>query len=186
MELFERIRLIAAQVAGSQKDLALGIGIPQNTFQGYLKLSRQDNLWPLLPLILGFLPQVSREWLYFEEGEMLLPEGHGPRGVAKPRRTVSRSPGRRNEESQRIRELEEMVRLQQELLEAKAPETLERRYAQAMDELNDLRTKVIDLQAELLSMHRERGRDGENDGVISTSVPGGNYVVPLLPRDNDK
>lgn len=63
---------MSSSVVGSQKRLAKLLNIPQNTFQGYLKIERQDNLWPLLPLILKVVPQVSREWLYFGEGDMLI------------------------------------------------------------------------------------------------------------------
>ena len=77
MELFERVRRISAEIAGSQKKLAELLGIAPNTFQGYLKSEREDNLWPVLPQILGLYPQVSREWLYFDEGEMY--GGGGPK-----------------------------------------------------------------------------------------------------------
>lgn len=69
MELFERIKQIAG-LAGSETKLASRLNLPQTTFNGYLKPSRQDNLWPLLPKILELFPQVNREWLYFGEGEM--------------------------------------------------------------------------------------------------------------------
>lgn len=71
MELFERVKQAATEEAGSNTKLAGMLGIPQPTFQGYLKESRQDNLWPLLPRIIEVLPKISREWLYFGEGEML-------------------------------------------------------------------------------------------------------------------
>ncbi len=69
MELFERVKQIAG-LAGSETKLAFRLNLPQTTFNGYLKPSRQDKLWPLLPKILELFPQVNREWLYFDEGEM--------------------------------------------------------------------------------------------------------------------
>lgn len=71
MELYERVRQISATVARSQSNLARGLELSQATFSGYLNEKRQDNLWPLLPKILELYPQVSRAWLYFDEGEML-------------------------------------------------------------------------------------------------------------------
>ena len=46
--------------------------MPQRTFQGYLNDKRQDNLWPILPKILELFPRISRQWLYFGEGPMLI------------------------------------------------------------------------------------------------------------------
>ncbi|WP_279086488.1 hypothetical protein, partial [Bilophila wadsworthia] len=45
------------------------------TFNGYLSEKRQDNLWPLLPKILVLYPELSRDWLYFGEGQMLKADG---------------------------------------------------------------------------------------------------------------
>jgi|GEM_PF-915757 len=74
MEMFERVRVVAERCAGSHSRLAERLQLPQRTFAGYLNLKRQSNLWPLLPKILEIFPTVSREWLYFGEGEMLVSE----------------------------------------------------------------------------------------------------------------
>lgn len=71
MQLFERVRLISAEVARSQSELAQRIGLTLSTFNGYLNEKRQDNLWPVLPKILENYPQINRMWLYFGEGEMV-------------------------------------------------------------------------------------------------------------------
>ena len=60
---------MARALAGSDKALAEMLEIKQNTFSGYLKPERQDNLWPLLPRM---LPRLSRNWLYFGEGPMTI------------------------------------------------------------------------------------------------------------------
>lgn len=70
MELYERVKTVAKHFSGSDKALAERLGVRQNTFSYYLTLKSQNNLWPLLPRILELFPDVSREWLYFGEGEM--------------------------------------------------------------------------------------------------------------------
>ena len=71
MELFERVRVICKEVAGSQTALATQLHLSQSRFQGYLSRKRQENLWVYLQDILQAYPQVSRDWLYFDEGPML-------------------------------------------------------------------------------------------------------------------
>lgn len=69
--LFLRVKKISQNFCGTPTVLAKQLGLQPPTFLGYLNEKRQDNLWPLLPKILELLPQVSRTWLYFGEGEML-------------------------------------------------------------------------------------------------------------------
>ena len=71
MQLFQRVKHIAKNKAGSAKSLGEALGLSQSRFNGYLNETRQNNLWPLLPQILELFPDVSRDWLYFGEGEML-------------------------------------------------------------------------------------------------------------------
>jgi Predicted kinase len=62
----------------SEAKLASRLGVHPRTFNGYFKFERQDNLWPLLPKILEVLTDISREWLYFGEGEMLRSQTAAP------------------------------------------------------------------------------------------------------------
>lgn len=71
MLLFERVRIVARQLAGSETKLAAQVGLPQRKLNGYFNETSQKNLWDLLPTILKKYPQVRRDWLYFGEGEML-------------------------------------------------------------------------------------------------------------------
>lgn len=71
MQLFQRVRILAKNKAGSVKALAEKLGKGQSRFNAYLNEQRQNNLWPLLPSILELYPDVSRDWLYFGEGEMI-------------------------------------------------------------------------------------------------------------------
>jgi hypothetical protein len=71
MRLFERIKRVATDLAGSETKLATLLELPQQKLNGYLNPKSQKNLWEYLPRILELYPQVSRDWLYFGEGEML-------------------------------------------------------------------------------------------------------------------
>lgn len=75
MELYQRIKKVAKSLTGSDAALATLLGLKQNTFSGYLNSDRQDHLWPLLPHILKEFPRLSRQWLYFGEGPMLIGQG---------------------------------------------------------------------------------------------------------------
>ena len=111
MQLFERIAKIAREIAGSQVRLAEKISVNPRTFQGYVQANRQDNLWPLLPDILREYPQLSREWLYFDEGEMT--NGAEGGGNVPPIPSLER-------ENAALRELlaskDEIIALQKQLL----------------------------------------------------------------------
>lgn len=82
MELFKRVKLVASDLAGSETKLATKIGVNQRTLNGYMRGRREDNLWALLPRILQEYPQISRDWLYFDEGEMF--GGGGPQKPPTP------------------------------------------------------------------------------------------------------
>ena len=69
MELHKRIDFIADKYAISRAKLAKFLGIQQRTMNGYFSLERQHNFYPLLPKILELYPEISRDWLYFGEGE---------------------------------------------------------------------------------------------------------------------
>ena len=71
MELFIRVKTIAKRYFRTDKALAEALGIPQSTFCAWLNPKRQDNLWPHLAAISMLCPEVSKPWLYYDEGEML-------------------------------------------------------------------------------------------------------------------
>ncbi len=87
MQLFQRVKLVAKELAGSETKLAAAIGLPQRTLNGYLNDKSQRNLWDYLPAILQLFPALRRDWLYFGEGEML--EETGSRAAVSPVAPVS-------------------------------------------------------------------------------------------------
>lgn len=73
-ELYQRIESLARFLYGGVPEFAKVLGINSRTFYGYLSKEREHKLWPLLPGILADYPRVSRMWLYFGIGPMLI--GH--------------------------------------------------------------------------------------------------------------
>lgn len=69
MELYERLNLLAGKT-GTKTKLASALGIPQQKMSLWGNKLSQRNFWEYLPNLLKAMPEVSREWLYFEEGEM--------------------------------------------------------------------------------------------------------------------
>lgn len=82
MQLFQRVKLAAKRLAGSETKLAAALGLPQRTLNGYLNEKSQRNLWEHLPKILQLYPSIRRDWLYFGEGEMT--EETPPQGTKPP------------------------------------------------------------------------------------------------------
>ena len=70
MELFERIYLLKG-IAGSLQAVADALGIAPQKISAYSNFKSQKNFYPHLPQLLAVMPQVRRDWLYFEEGPML-------------------------------------------------------------------------------------------------------------------
>ena len=71
MELFERVDALTKYAGMSRSSLGKRLRVKQTTFNGYFSKDRQNGLWPLLKEISAFFPHISREWLFFGEGEML-------------------------------------------------------------------------------------------------------------------
>ena len=72
MPLYKRVNDIVKMDKRRGVSLADSIGINPHTFRGYLKEARQHKITPeILEKILQVHPEISREWLFFDEGEML-------------------------------------------------------------------------------------------------------------------
>ena len=78
MELYERVDAVIGMMGMSRSHLAKQLNIKQTTFNNWFARARQKNLMPVLPKILEHYPRISREWLFFGEGEMLKKESDGP------------------------------------------------------------------------------------------------------------
>ena len=71
MELYERVDAVIKRMAKSRTNFAKQLNIKQTTFNSWFSRDRQDYLLPVLFKILEFYPHISREWLFFGEGEMV-------------------------------------------------------------------------------------------------------------------
>ena len=78
MELYERVDTVIKRMAKSRTNFAKQLNIKQTTFNSWFSRDRQDYLLPVLFKILEFYPHISREWLFFGEGEMVKTEMEGP------------------------------------------------------------------------------------------------------------
>ncbi|MDR2935312.1 MAG: hypothetical protein LBV70_05490 [Candidatus Adiutrix sp.] len=77
MELYERIDEFIRRMAKSRAALAKQLDIRQTTFNSWFSRGRQNNLWPVLFRIQEIYPHISRDWLFFGEGEMTKSETEG-------------------------------------------------------------------------------------------------------------
>lgn len=198
MELFQRIKKATKAMTLSDSAMAAAIGMKQSTFSGYLNQKRQNNLWPLLPQILEAFPQISRQWLYFEEGPMFIGRGGGPNEPQSYRelmhvaeamaadcggswgKVLQMIVGRAQEELETNECANEMTmapEAQKELAEAKGE------IIRLYKKLEGLQDEVISLQKELLAIHKaEKPQANECPG---RTVPTGHTVARGTPGVSD-
>lgn len=71
MLLFERIEKLLETKGSSRQRLAKQLGVPQVTFNRYFCEEQQDKLAQHLWAILKIFPDLRRDWLFFDEGDIL-------------------------------------------------------------------------------------------------------------------
>ena len=71
MEIYERVDEVTKKMSRSRAHLARQLKIKQTTFNRWFSRDRQDYLLPVLFKILELYPHISRDWLFFGEGEMV-------------------------------------------------------------------------------------------------------------------
>lgn len=71
MELYERV-LYLEGVFGSRRAIAESLHITPQKLSAYSNTTSQKNLWEHLPKLLAARKSISRNWLYFGEGPMLM------------------------------------------------------------------------------------------------------------------
>lgn len=153
--LFERILiLVKALEKNSQSAFAKKIGCQQSTFNGYLNEQGQTKIRKvLLDAILTTYPQISREWLYFGEGEMLRAQNAGVpplRAAVPPLRAAQPAPDEGD--------------LAQRLLDAFAQNA---RLAEELVRVNEERRRLqelLELDKEARAVHMPTSAPGEREG----------------------
>ena len=163
MELFQRIKKATKAMALSDSAMAAALGMKQSTFSGYLNQKRQHNLWPLLPQILKAFPQISRQWLYFEEGPMVIGRGI-PEGLPVPPLEIMRvaeamAADCHGSWGQVLRMIVDNARVELETNESTneikmAPET-QKELAEAKGEIIRLQKELLGLQGEIIGLQKE-------------------------------
>ena len=163
MELFQRIKKATKAMTLSDSAMAAALGMKQSTFSGYLNQKRQHNLWPLLPQILKAFPQISRQWLYFEEGPMVIGRGI-PEGLPVPPLEIMRvaeamAADCHGSWGQVLRMIVDNARVELETNESTneikmAPET-QKELAEAKGEIIRLQKELLGLQGEIISLQKE-------------------------------
>ena len=186
-ELFQRVDDAAKYFAGSLRGFAALIGIKYRTFYGYISQERQDNLWPLLPVILDKFPRLSRQWLYFGEGPMVIGQ-HVPLDAPIPLQELAKAAehmandcggawgnvlklviGQAQEETE-----------QQSVSPEAALELAEARgeILRLHKKLEGLQSEIIGLQKELLAIHKTE-KNQANEECPGRTVDTGQTVAPL-------
>ena len=178
MELFERIKKVGKVVATSDSAIASAIGMKQSTFSGYLNEQRQHNLWPLLPQILEAFPRLSRHWLYFGEGPMLIGQGV-PLDQPVPLQEIIRAAEAMVADchgswGQVLRMIVDGAR--EELEQQSASPEASKELAEARAEIARLQkktemllTRTVELQDELLSVHKAEKAEREKRAEKSSA-----------------
>lgn len=178
MQLFERIKKVGKVVATSDSAIASAIGMKQSTFSGYLNEQRQHNLWPLLPQILEAFPRLSRHWLYFGEGPMIIGPGV-PLDQPVPLQELMRTAEGiaadcHGSWGQVLRMIVDGAR--EELEQQSASPDASKELAEARAEIARLQkktemllTRTVELQDELLNVHRAEKAEREKRAEKSSA-----------------
>lgn len=194
-ELYQRVEHVAKTLAGSVPQLAKALGREYRTFKGYLSEKRQDNLWPLLPEILDIYPRLSRQWLYFGEGPMLI--GHGVpldkpvplRMIAEAVDAMAKDAGGTTGELLRYVAGLPLNDVKESGISAEAEvriRALEQKLAEKHEELDMANKKIIGLQDELLALHRRQAETLVfSSGAGPSPAPTGHTAARSSRPDNE-
>ncbi len=187
MRLYQRVRRIAVEFAGSETKLAQQLGIQQRTLNGYLNESREENLFPSLSRILELYPQISRDWLYFGEGEML----HSPARPLEQPAAPGGSMEMMERENAMLREL--LAAHKRENAALREVISAHARENETLRELARSKDDFIELQKQLLAQTSAGTvRDESDEGInfedtipAATSVRGSTVAAHLSRRGTD-
>ena len=152
MELFQRVKQVSKELAGSETKLASMLGLPQRTLNGYLNEKSQRNLWEYLPKVLACFPQIRREWLWWDEGSMLKDSSANSESP-DPSRVVSEPMPVANDLVAQLKH--KNTELTEKLLSAK-------------DELLEAKNEIITSKDKIIALHEENKRLVESVSAVVT------------------
>ncbi len=152
MELFQRVKQVSKELAGSETKLASMLGLPQRTLNGYLNEKSQRNLWEYLPKVLACFPQIRREWLWWDEGSMLKDSSANSESP-DPSRVVSEPMPVANDLVAQLKH--KNTELTEKLLSAK-------------DELLEAKNEIITSKDKIIALHEENKRLAESVSAVVT------------------
>ena len=192
--LHDRILKILDVFGLTKSQCAKELGVTHKTFAGYLKPEGEHNLWQHLPKFLEWYPRLSRQWLYFGEGPMLI--GHGVpldqpvplRMIAEAVDAMAKDAGGTTADLLRYVAGLPLDDLKESGISAEAEarnRDLERKLVEVHEEVDQANKKIINLQDELLSLHR-----GQTESLIfspgagPSPAPTGHTAAPSSQRGN--
>ena len=119
MELFERI-LSLETILGSKSRIAKVLGITPQRLNAYSNETSQRNFLYLLPRLLKAIPDLSRDWLYFDEGPQFVSKEQTPQAALPAPIDVAVTPVEQNccsMEEQLLRQIDRLTETNRQLTE---------------------------------------------------------------------
>lgn len=145
MMIFERVDSLIKRKRWARSTLAEHLGVPQNTFNRYFCETHQGKLTQYLWPMLEIFPDVRRDWLFFNEGDMLTTDAKDADARANYPLALK---------ADRVTKLEdEMERMKQDLLHIQ-------------NEHGALTTELLSAQRETMRLLREKS---ERNALHKTS-----------------
>lgn len=199
-ELYKRVENAAKFFAGNIRAFTALLGFNYRTFYGYLNIARQHNLWSLLPEILAAYPRLSRQWLYFGEGPMLIGMGI-PLDEPVPLQAITKAAeamaadcggswgnvlrmvvGRVHDEATG-RDIQEENGCKGDTGQDGDIASAKDEIARLQKKLEDCQTKLVAAQEELLSIHKSKNASAAEKthscNAMGRPVPTGGTAAPL-------
>lgn len=183
MKLFQRVQKASIHLTGTKYGLHEDAGVKLPTFKGYFSDKRESNLWPLLPKILAANKRLSRQWLYFEEGPMLMPKGEPIplRALITIVEEIAKDAGGNYRDL-----LEYMIGMPREEETASNNANLMNENARLKDQIISLQTELNEARKKTISMYEERSKENTfSSGAETSSVPTGPGAAPLSRGDSE-
>ena len=174
--LCDRVLKVLTNLGLPKSKCAQELVITHKTLSGYLKPEGQHNLWQYLPTFLEWYPRLSRQWLYFGEGPMLIGQGIPIDQPVPPQAIIRAAEAMVAECSGSWGQVLRMIvdGAREELEQQSASPEVSKELAEAKAEIARLQkktemllTRTVELQDELLNVHRAEKAEREKKAETS-------------------